>query len=90
MNIETKCNIGDKVYTIYEKRIQYTEIKGITITVKNGVTQIEYNIMGTVETKNNLWCKEVVVPENLVFKVKGELQQYLFSDDNVVGFPLPN
>lgn len=82
MNIETKFDIGDKVYTMYKNRIEPCKVVEISIQVRitldyTGYTMKKhYNIVGI----KNSSLKEIAsedflhsTPEDLLESLKNEL-----------------
>ena len=83
MNIETKFDIGDKVYTLYKNRIEPCYVVGISIQVKTtlchtGYTMTNhYDIVGIKNSSLKAIASEDILhstPEDLFESLKNELE----------------
>jgi hypothetical protein len=70
MQIETKYNIWDTVWTLYWYKIQKWKIKKIYIVVKNENPYIEYEV-------NFGWIAQTRAEEEFIMKTKEELLELL-------------
>lgn len=76
MKIETKFDIGDKVFTLFLNKIYEIEIKHILVNVKSeGFNCAKIEIIYSVsELHDKVWDKKQSrFEENLLFKTKQEL-----------------
>ena len=82
MNIETKFDIGDIVYTMYKNKIEPCKVVGISIQVKITLDNIgytmtkHYNIVGIKNSSLNAIASEDILhstPEDLLESLKNEL-----------------
>lgn len=74
MKIETKYNIGQEVFVMYEDRIHKRKVLDILIKCNSPYSiEIEYNIFGYIRK----------YPEKEVFLTEDDLLQYLKNNKKV-------